>query len=82
MGMTQAKSTQQIIGTMAGQRAIRFDFTMKNGERGCSVTFDFYRAGAQFDGATYARIEGAALRSMAAAGRLGNVETFTHTLIV
>lgn len=76
--MTKATSTNQTIGTMAGQRGIQFVFTLKNGKT-AQVVFDFYGAGSQFNGAAYIRIESAAIASMIKAHL--DVESFTHYLI-
>ena len=78
---TSVEKMDEIVGTMEGHRAIRIDFKMKDGAPGASVTFDFYGNGAAFNGATYARIESAALRAMADAGRIGEIETFSNRLI-
>lgn len=76
--MTKATSMNQIIGTMTGDRAIQFVFTLADDTKR-TVTLDFYRNGSAFNGATYARMESAALRSVIKTG--AEVKTFTHFII-
>ncbi|HET9234920.1 MAG TPA: hypothetical protein VFP10_12335 [Candidatus Eisenbacteria bacterium] len=78
---TKATNVNEIIGTMEGHRAIVFHFTLKDGSRK-SVSFDFYGTGAVFNGATYARIESAAISSMIAAGfTADHIKTFAHHVL-
>lgn len=78
---TKATDIHEVIGTMNGHRGIVFTFTMKQGPAK-SVAFDFYGAGATFNGAEYRRIESAALASMIAAGFTAeHIETYTHHVL-
>lgn len=73
----QVTDVLQEIGTMHGQRGIQFVFETTDGKR--RVTFDFHGAGSNFNGATYAMCEAAALRSATTAGL--TVQGWTHFLI-
>jgi hypothetical protein len=75
--LMKATSTDQVIGTMAGHRAIVFTFALK-GQFSKQVQFDFINGDLRFNGATYVRLESAALNSMIRAGY--KVETFTHEI--
>lgn len=75
---SKVQNVTDILGTMEGHRAILFTVKTTSG-KSLSVPFDFYGAGRNFNGATYARIESAMLGSVAAAGY--NIETFTHHLL-
>jgi hypothetical protein len=76
--MTQVQTTTEEIGTMHGQRGIRFNFTMQDDSQ-ASITFDFYGNGRDFNGAPYARCEAAALRAMVTAGY--EVKIWSHFII-
>lgn len=73
----QVEKVTDEVGTAQGHRGIQFVFQTTT--EPVQVVFDFYGFGAQFNGATYARIEAAALRSVVSRGY--EVKSYAHFLI-
>ena len=66
--MKKIESMTEVHGLATGDRGVTISFVCEDETR-CSVTYDFYGNGRDFDGAEYRRLEASALRSVIASGR-------------